>query len=101
MGAIGSAAVQLLKYFGPDVTAVCATKNLELAKNLGANKVIFPMPVDIPATLALIRKLMEEGHFKPVLDREYPLERIVEAYKYVEKGQKTGNVVITVNHGPG
>lgn len=39
-GAIGSAAVQLLKYFDINVTAVCATKNIELVKSLGANKVI-------------------------------------------------------------
>ncbi len=39
-GAIGSAAVQLLKYFGVNVTAVCNTKNIELVKSLGASKVI-------------------------------------------------------------
>ena len=39
-GAIGSAAVQLLKYFDVNVTAVCATKNIELVKSLGANRVI-------------------------------------------------------------
>ena len=39
-GAIGSAAVQFLKYFGADVTAVCGTKNIELVKSLGAGKVI-------------------------------------------------------------
>lgn len=167
-GAIGSAAVQLLQYFGVNVTAVCATKNIELVKSLGASKVIdytkedftkddqkynlvfdavgkssffkciklllpggvyissdlgymaqniflplitpilkpllgnkktiFPMPVDIPGTLLLVRKLIEEGKFKAVIDRKYPLEQIVEAYRYVEKGEKIGNVVITVEH---
>lgn len=63
---------------------------------LGGRKVVFPVPSDIKATLRLIGRLMEEGRFKPVVDREYPLERIAEAYGYVEQGLKTGNVVITV-----
>ena len=165
-GAIGSATVQLLKYFEVNVTAVCATNNIELVKSLGADKVIdytkqdftkddqkynyifdtvgkssffkcrkllkpggiyissdlgymaqnlylpfitpllkplldnkktiFPMPVDIHGTLLLVKKLIEQGRFKAVIDREYQLEQIVEAYKYVETGQKTGNVVIIV-----
>jgi len=165
-GAIGSAAVQLLKYFEVNITAVCATKNIELVKSLGANRVIdytkddftkddqkynyvfdtvgkssffkcrqllkpggiyissdlgymaqnlflpsitplikplignritaFPMPVDIKGTLVLVKELLEQGKFKAVIGREYPLEQIAEAYRYVEKGQKTGNVVITV-----
>jgi NADPH:quinone reductase-like Zn-dependent oxidoreductase len=39
---------------------------------------------------------MESGQFRPVIDRSNPLAEIVEAYRYVEKGQKVGNVVIIV-----
>ena len=42
------------------------------------------------------KDLIESGQFKPVIDRTYPLDQIVEAYKYVESGQKIGNVVISV-----
>lgn len=169
-GAIGSAAVQLLKYFGVHVTAVCNTKNIELVKSLGADQVIdftredftkgekkynfvfdtvgkssffkcrallqsggvyissdlgymaqnvylplitpliksflgnkktaFPLPVDCKGSVLLIKKLIEEGKFKSVIDREYSLGQIVEAYEYVETGQKTGSVVITgINEG--
>ncbi len=163
-GGIGSAAVQLLKYFGTHVTAVCGTKNIELVKSLGADKVIdykkedfakhnqkynyifdcvgkstfakckplllpggvymsselgymaqniffalitpitgnkkviFPIPTDCKGSILFIKKLIKSGKFKAVIDRKYPLEQIVEAYRYVEKGQKTGNVVITMQH---
>jgi NADPH:quinone reductase-like Zn-dependent oxidoreductase len=43
-----------------------------------------------------LRELLESGEFRPVIDRRYPLERIADAYRYVETGQKIGNVVITV-----
>ncbi|WP_200940540.1 zinc-binding dehydrogenase [Cellulomonas sp. Leaf334] len=43
-----------------------------------------------------LRHLIESGTFRPVVDRYYPLDRIVEAYRYVETGQKIGNVVIEV-----
>jgi len=41
---------------------------------------------------------LEEGHYKPVIDRKYPLDQIKEAYRYVETGHKTGNVIITIKH---
>jgi NADPH:quinone reductase-like Zn-dependent oxidoreductase len=61
-------------------------------------KTIFPMPVDVRGSILLIKKLIEQGKFKAVIDRKYSLEEIVEAYRYVGKGQKTGNVVVTVVH---
>lgn len=162
-GAIGSAAVQLLKYFGANVTAVCNTKNVELVKSLGADvvidytkqdfsntdqnfdfifdavgktsfgvckpilkekgiyistelgkngenifyalvtpllggkRVLFPIPTINKEDVIFLKQLVEAGKFKPVIDRKYSLDQIVEAYKYVETGQKIGNVIIKLS----
>ncbi len=161
-GAIGSAAVQLLKHFGAKVTAVSNTKNVELVKSLGADTVIdyqtqdftktenkydfifdavgkssykqckplltnkgiyistelgknginillaltspigggkrllFPIPSITKQDVIFLKELVENGDFKPVIDKQYSLEQITEAYKYVESGQKTGNVIIKI-----
>lgn len=160
-GAIGSAAVQLLKNLGVHVTGVCNTKNIELIKSIGADKIIdytkedftksnekyhfildavgkstfakckpllesggvyisselgpggqnlylplftlfskkkiiFPIPKNCLRSVLFIKKLIEEGKFKAVIDRKYLLEEIAEAYTYVLKGEKTGNVIITM-----
>ena len=162
-GSVGTAAVQLAKYFGAEVTGVCSTTNLELVKSLGADKVIDytvedftqsgetydiildtvvgktsfsrskyslrqnglylavagglkemiqmlwtsvigrkkvifggGMACERKESLIFLKELIEAGKFKAVIDRRYPLQQIVEAHKYVDKGHKKGNVVITI-----
>ena len=159
-GSVGTAALQLAKYFGAEVTAVCSTTNLEMVKSLGADEVIDYTKEDFTKTgqtydiifdtvgktsfslcksslkenglylltvfelpqlvqmlwtsmtgskkvicaiggqhkddLIFFKELIEAGRIKSTIDRRYPLEHTAEAHRYVEKGHKKGNVVITL-----
>jgi NADPH:quinone reductase-like Zn-dependent oxidoreductase len=64
----------------------------------GGKNVTFPIPKHDPKMVGYLKDLIESGQFKPVIDRTYPLSQIVEAYRYVETGQKIVNVVISVEH---
>jgi len=115
-GAIGSAAVQIIKAMGARVVAVCATEHLQLVQELGADrvidyqnddftqcgetfdfgqrKVLFPIPENTQEDAEYISQLMAAGKFKPVIDRIVSIDDIADAYHYAETGMKTGNVVI-------
>jgi NADPH:quinone reductase-like Zn-dependent oxidoreductase len=61
-----------------------------------SRRVIFPIPKIDKEKIDHIKQLLESGEFKPLIDRTYPLDEIVEAVRYVETGQKIGNVVLRV-----
>jgi len=154
-GSLGTAAVQLAKHFGGEVTGVCSTANLDLVKSLGADKVIDYTKEDFTTSgpydliyhtvgkisfsrsvkslrkrglyvsalllapslrrlraggrkviggiakvkaedMTFLKELVEAGKLRPVIDQRFPLEQIAEAHRYVERGHKKGNVVITL-----
>jgi NADPH:quinone reductase-like Zn-dependent oxidoreductase len=62
-------------------------------------RVGFPFPRHDAAMIRSLAELLAEGRFRPLIDRQYPLAEIVEAYRFVETGQKVGNVVVHVSDG--
>lgn len=70
---------------------------LALASRLGGKRVTLPIPKYTREDVLHVKALVETGAYRPVVDRVYPLRDVVQATRYVETGQKTGNVVLTLN----
>jgi NADPH:quinone reductase-like Zn-dependent oxidoreductase len=84
-------------YISTDLGFMWHVPPLALASRfVGDKRVRLPIPRYSKEDVLLVKRLVEEGRYRPVVDRTYPLEQVVEATRYVEAGQKTGNVVLTV-----
>lgn len=82
-------------YIGTDLGYLWQNPFLALV----SRRVKFPIPRYRKEEVVLIKGLMEQGSYRAVIDRRYPLEDVVEATRYVETEQKTGNVVLTIGKG--
>jgi NADPH:quinone reductase-like Zn-dependent oxidoreductase len=68
-----------------------------LTRWIGSKKVALGITKYAKADVLLLEQLLKAGEYRAVIDRRYRLEDVVEASRYVETGQKTGNVVLTVS----
>lgn len=58
---------------------------------------VFPFPTHRRASVLLVKEYMEQGKFRPLMDRAHPMDEVVEAFRYVESGEKVGNVVLEMS----
>jgi NADPH:quinone reductase-like Zn-dependent oxidoreductase len=68
-------------------------------KRVGDKKVVFEFPRMRKQDILFLKGLIEHREYRPVIDRVYPLEDVVEAHRYVDTQQKVGNVVLAMNGG--
>jgi NADPH:quinone reductase-like Zn-dependent oxidoreductase len=82
--------------FGPKGQIPILAVLTALPSRVGARRVSLPIPRYRQKDVLFLKDLVEAGAYRPVVDRRYPLDEVVEATRYVESGQKTGNVVLLV-----
>jgi NADPH:quinone reductase-like Zn-dependent oxidoreductase len=95
-GGVGTFAVQLAKALGAEVTAVCSTRNVEVARSLGADRVIDYTREDFTRTDRRYHLLLEAGTVTPVVERADALREAAHALRYLGEGHARGKLVVTV-----